>query len=309
MDTVIYQKAYGKFAEKAVDEATKELQRLENLLSFFKDGSDIAQINSQAGKNWVKVSDDTFSVLETAIRVSEMSEGAFDMTIGGLTDYWRQLKKFQKKPDKKVIETLLGLVNYRDIQLDKENRLVKLSRSGQKIDPGGIGKGYAGEKVINVYRKHSISSAFINLGGNVVTIGKPYSRRHWVIGIRDPFSLKEEILGKVELRDQAVVTSGGYERYYEIEGFKYHHILDPRTGFPAESGWRSVTIVAESSTQADAISTAIFVSDWDETIRSIRLLPTIKVILITDKQEILISRNLKENFKKTNQKRPIIYID
>jgi thiamine biosynthesis lipoprotein len=309
MDTVVYQKVYGKNAEETIDEATRKIRYLEGKLSFFQEESDIFQINIHAGKNWVKVSQDTIDVLQKAVEVSKSSNGAFDVTVGVLTDYWRQLKKNQKKPDKNQIQDLISLINYRDILINSEERLVKLIRFNQKIDLGGIGKGYAGEKVIDVYRDYSIHSGFINLGGNVVIIGKTHWKGNWVIGIRDPFSEDGEIFGTLKVEDQAVVTSGGYERYYEIDGLKYHHILDPRTGFPARLEWQSVTIVTESSTLADALSTAIFIMNRQELIRFLKNFPSLGVILITHTDEIMISKNLKEIFQKTNPEMSIIYID
>jgi thiamine biosynthesis lipoprotein len=309
MDTVVYQKVYGKNTEEVIDEATRKIRYLEGKLSFFQEESDIFQINIHAGKNWVKVSQDTIDVLQKAVEVSKSSNGAFDVTVGVLTDYWRQLKKNQKKPDKNQIQDLISLINYRDILINSEERLVKLLWFNQKIDLGGIGKGYAGEKVIDVYKDYSIQSGFINLGGNVVTIGKTHWKRSWIIGIRNPFSADGGIFGNVQVQDRAVVTSGGYERYYEIDGLKYHHILDPRTGFPARLEWQSVTIVEESSTLADALSTAIFIMNRQELIRFLKNFPSLGVILVAHTGEIMISKNLKEIFQKTNPEMSIIYID
>lgn len=309
LDTVVYQKVYGKNAEVAIDEATRKIRYLEGKLSFFQEESDIFQINIHAGKDWVKVSQDTIDVLQKAVEVSKSSNGAFDVTVGVLTDYWRQLKKNQKKPDKNQIQDLIGLVNYRDILINSEERLVKLLRFNQKIDLGGIGKGYAGEKVIEVYRDYSIQSGFINLGGNVVTIGKPHWKKNWIIGIRNPFLEDGGIFGNVQVEDRAVVTSGGYERYYKIEGLKYHHILDPRTGFPAQLEWQSTTVIEESSSLADAFSTAIFIMNRQEVNQFLRNIPSLSVILVVHIGEIMISKNLKENFQKTNQEMSIIYID
>jgi thiamine biosynthesis lipoprotein len=309
MDTVVYQKVYGKNAEEAIDEATRKIRYLEGKLSFFQEESDIFQINIHAGKNWVKVSQDTIDVLQKAVEVSKSSNGAFDVTVGVLTDYWRQLKKNKKKPDKNQIQDLISLINYRDILINSEERLVKLIRFNQKIDLGGIGKGYAGEKVIDVYRDYSIQSGFINLGGNVVTIGKTHWNRNWIIGIRDPFSEDGGIFGNLKVEDQAVVTSGGYERYYEINGFKYHHILDPRNGFPARLEWQSVTMVAESSSLADALSTAIFIMSRKELVGFLENFPSLGVILVAHPGEIVVSKNLKEIFQKINQKMSIIYIN
>ena len=309
MDTVIYQKIYGKNSEVAIDEATRKIQYLERLLSFFQEESDIYQINSKAGKDWVKVNQDTIEILKMAVKISELSAGVFDVTTGVLNDYWRHLKKNQKKPDKNQIDDLMRLINYRDILINPEEKLVKLSRFNQKIDLGGIGKGYAGEKVIDVYKDYSIQSGFINLGGNVVTIGKPHWNRNWIIGIRDPFSEDGGIFGNLKVEDQAVVTSGGYERYYEINGFKYHHILDPRNGFPARLEWQSVTMVAESSSLADALSTAIFIMSRKELVGFLENFPSLGVILVAHSGEIVVSKNLKEIFQKINQKMSIIYIN
>jgi len=309
MDTVINQKVYGEGAEVVSDYVTNEIHRIENLFSFFKDGSDISRINCEAGKNWIKVSDDTVSVLEIAKEVSEAGDGAFDVTTGILTDYWRRFLNKKVIPDKSTIHSRLSLVNYKDILIDREDNLVKLARAGQKIDLGGIGKGYTGERIKRIYQECSIVSAFINLGGNVVTIGKSSSGLPWTIGIRDPFSIEEKNLGILKVIDQAVVTSGDYERYTDINGIKYHHILDPRTGFPTQSGLRSVTIIAGSSALADALSTACFVLGLNKSLDLIKLFPNIKSIFITANNQIFLSRELKYVFKKIDQNREFYFID
>jgi len=309
MDTVINQKVYGEGAEVVSDYVTNEIHRIENLFSFFKDGSDISRINCEAGKNWIKVSDDTVSVLEIAKEVSEAGDGAFDVTTGILTDYWRRSLNKKVIPDKSTIHSRLSLVNYKDILIDREDNLVKLARAGQKIDLGGIGKGYTGERIKRIYQECSIVSAFINLGGNVVTIGKSSSGLPWTIGIRDPFSIEEKNLGILKVIDQAVVTSGDYERYTDINGIKYHHILDPRTGFPTQSGLRSVTIIAGSSALADALSTACFVLGLNKSLDLIKLFPNIKSIFITANNQIFLSRELKYVFKKIDQNREFYFID
>ncbi len=306
MDTVVYQRVYGKYAEEAVDEATKKLHHLESILSLFQSGSDIHLINHQAGKNWVKVSQDTLNVLHLAKIISARTNGAFDVTIGCLSDYWRQLRKNQDKPDKKYIEFLLDLVTYQDIQINPNEKVVKLKRPGQQIDLGGIGKGYAGEKIVDIYQNYSVLSGFINLGGNAVLVGKPPLKKDWKVGIRNPFSNDGKIFGAVRVKNRSVVTSGGYERYYEKEGFKYHHILDPRTGFPAETEWQSVTVISESSSFADALSTAIFVLNQEETVRLIEKNPSVEVIMVSKSRKIGVTRNIEKNFVKLDQEMSIM---
>ncbi len=245
-------------AEKALQKAFAEINRFGDLINFFSDNSELAEINRNAGLHSVKVSSETLDVIEKAVFAAEKSGGAFDPTIGPVVKLWDFLNK--KKPTEIEIKRALPLVNYKDILIDRTDASVFLKRRGMMIDLGGIAKGYAADLAVETLKKEGILSGLVSIAGDIRTFGMKPDNNPWTIGIKNPRQTgeKDEIMAKIRLSDKAISTSGDYERYFISEDKRYHHLLDPKTGMPA-SGCRSVSIVTDKAVNTDAFSTAVFI--------------------------------------------------
>ncbi|MEN6621688.1 MAG: FAD:protein FMN transferase, partial [Smithella sp.] len=224
-------------------------------------------------------------------------QGCFDITMGPLVSLWSADPDTTRPPDISQIRQTLHLVNYRDLILDPYQRTAGLRKAGQSIDLGGIGKGFTGDKILVTYREFGISSAYSNLGGNVVTLGAKPDGSPWQIGIQHPRQ-ENRIIGAVSVVNQSVVTSGDYQRYItDNDGNRYHHILDPSTGYPSESGLISVTVVADNSMTADALSTILFIAGMKKGLEILRNYPQTEVILVDTNMQIFVTKGLKDHFQ------------
>jgi FAD:protein FMN transferase len=245
-------------AEKAIDAAFSEIEKIEFLTNFYAAGSEIALINKNAGISATEVSPEVLELLGKALSVSEMTDGAFDVTIGSVT----KLYDFHKKisPEESILRKNISLVNYRDVSIDRFRSTIFLKKKGMLIDAGGIAKGYAADKAVAQLRNMGIMSGLVAIAGDIKTFGQKPEGRPWQIGIRNPRAEKREddIIATLPLSDMAISTSGDYERFFLANGVRYHHLLDPRTGSPAR-GCRSVTVVANESAFADSLATAVFI--------------------------------------------------
>ena len=299
MGTVITHKVFGGQTQQALQAAEKETVRLEGMLSRFIPESEISRINSSAGIRSEKVSSEAYAVLSRAVEFSKCCQGCFDVTIGPLVNLWSILKDTSKPPYESRIKEILPLVDYTDLALDHCKKAVGLKKAGQSIDLGGIGKGFAADKILEVLKKYGISSAFTNFGGNVATIGAKPDGSPWRIGIRHPRQ-ENNLTGVVSVVNKSVVTSGDYQRYFiDSNGKRYHHILDPTTGYPSESGLISVTIVADSSMTADALSTILFTAGMENGIEILKAFPGTEAILIDMNLLVYVTRVLKDYFQTT----------
>lgn len=251
MDTVMQITAYGAGAQEAVSAAQEETYRLERLLSCRSEGAELARCN--AGQE--TVSAETARLIENALEISERTGGAYDPSLGALTAAWGFDSGDYHVPD--AAERTAALAHCGAEKVCVSENTVVLS-DGAQLDLGGIGKGYAAARIRRIMEENGVSSAIISLGGNVCAVGAKPDGRDWVIGLQDP-DTPSSCFGTVAVRDMAVVTSGGYQRYFERGGVRYHHILDAATGAPAESGLRSVSVVCADDTLADALSTALYV--------------------------------------------------
>lgn len=241
-------------ANAALTEAFDSLREYERLLSRTIEGSDIYRINNSDGSP-VEVSDETIEVIEQGIMMGELSEGAFDITVGELTQLWGFTSENPEVPSDEDIQKAVESIDYRNIQV--EGNTVTLADPDAAIDLGGIAKGYIADRLEELLRAKGVSSAMINLGGNVVLIGEKPDGSPWNVGIQRPYSDRTEVIGSVEMTDSTLVTSGTYERKFEQDGVIYHHVLDPATGYPVETDLESVTITAKSGNSAfcDGLST------------------------------------------------------
>lgn len=296
MGTVISQRVYGEKAEIAVMKVEEEIKRLETLMSFFLESSEITRLNNAAGKHEVELGCEALYVLNRAKYFSEMCDGTFDVTIGPVAKLWGIFTDHAKVPSKEEIDKALSFTGYKDITINNELGTAKLERVGESVDLGAIAKGYAADRAIEIYKQHGIESAFINLGGNVMVLGNKPEGSPWMIGIQNPLLQRGQCLGVVKAVNKTIVTSGDYVRYFEKDNVKYHHILDPRTGYPANSGLISTTIVSEKSIGADALSTAIFILGLEEGMKLINSIKDMEAIFVTKDKEIYVTEGLKENF-------------
>lgn len=245
-------------AEKAIGSAFSVIEDLDSKLNFFSDKSELSMINKNAGISEVKVSPETLDVIEKAVFVSENTGGAFDPTIGPEISLWDF--NAHKKPDDKLIKARLNLVNYKLIVIDKEKSTIYLKKKRMLIDLGGIAKGYAADKAVEELKKQGVKAGLVSCAGDISAFGLKPDGKAWKVGVRNPRQKgkEDEIIATIELKDMAISTSGDYERYFIIDNIRYHHILDPKTGYPA-SGVRSVSVMTEKGVNTDAFSTAVFV--------------------------------------------------
>lgn len=308
MGTIISEKVYGNKAKKAADEVMSRIVYLENLMTINKSGSEIDKLNAEAGKNYVTLSPESIYVINTAKKYSELSNGAFDITIGPLVKAWGVFTDNPRVPEQDEINKLIKLVNYKSLEVDNQKMAAKLQEQSQIVDLGGIAKGYAGDEAIKIYKKYGIKSAYINLGGNVVVLGHKPDGSDWNIGIRNPRT-ENGIIGILKVSDTAVVSSGDYERYFFKDNKRYHHILDAKTGYPAESNLTGITIVTQKSINADALSTSVFVLGLDKGMKLIESLEGVEGVFITSDKKIYITPGLKDVFTFEDESKEYTYVE
>ncbi|MGN1141844.1 MAG: FAD:protein FMN transferase [Oliverpabstia sp.] len=255
MDTYMVVTAYGDTAQEAVDEAVVEIRRLDEKLSTGDENSEIYALNVQGGGN---ISEDTEYLIERSLEIWEDTDGRFEIGIYPVMKLWGFTDGEYKVPSEETLQKLLTMADSSQIILDEEKSTVSFGKKGMQIDLGGIAKGYTSSRIMDIFRDHGVTSGLVSLGGNVQVLGNKPDGSKWRVAIQSPTN-EEEYLGVLEAEDCAVITSGGYERYFEEDGITYHHIIDPSTGYPADSGLDSVTIVSKDGTLADGLSTALFI--------------------------------------------------
>ncbi|MHB8126245.1 MAG: FAD:protein FMN transferase [Desulfitobacteriaceae bacterium] len=308
LGTIISQVIYGANAQKASDEVLAKMKYLEALMTINAPGGDINKLNENAGKGYVDLNPETVSVLKSARKISELSGGAFDITVAPVVKSWGIGTDKPQVPTNETLEKLVSLIDYTDVYVDEARNRASLQKSGQMVDLGGIAKGYAGDVTIETYKKNGIKSAFINLGGNVVALGSKPDGSSWGIGIQNPRSENGEIVGFVNVSDKAVVTSGDYQRYFEKDGKRYCHIIDPHTGYPADSGLMSVTIIATSSIEADGLSTSAFILGLDKGMELVKRYGQAEAIFITSDKKIYVTQGLQGNFQLKDESNEYTFI-
>ena len=252
MDTVMSFTAYGKNSEQAVDAAVKEVQRLDELLSTGNPDSEVSAINTKGSGT---LSDDTKTILTEAMEIYRETDGLFDVTIYPLMQLWGFPTKEYHVPTESELQKALAKVDASQIVIEGDQ--VTLG-TGQQMDLGGIAKGYTSARIREIYREYGITSGMVSLGGNVQTLGTRPDGKDWNIGIQNPDGQQGSLLAALPVENKAVITSGGYERYFEEDGNTYIHILNPKTGYPADSGLVSVSIISENGMLADALSTSLY---------------------------------------------------
>ena len=282
-DTVITISLYDTDDETILDACDALMLECENRLSRTRENSDIWNINHAKGKP-VEVSEETISLIQSAIKYCELSDGAFDITIAPVVSLWDfHMENDPTVPDAGAIAEAVTHVDYTMIEIDDEKHTVALKDPEAGIDLGAIAKGYISDLLKEEILKHGSESALINLGGNVLAVGTKPDGSSWNIGIRRPFAESAyDLIAKVAVDDMSVITSGTYERYFEQDGVLYHHILDPFTGYSVNNGLTSVTILSKAGTDGDALSTTCFVLGPDKGMELIESLDGIEAMFVAD---------------------------
>ena len=301
MGTIVQLKVYGGNAEKATEKALKRVSDIEDKMSVNIETSEITKLNAKAGISGEKLSADTYYVIEEAVKYGKLTGGALDVTIEPIVKLWGIGTDKERVPAKNEVDEKLKLVDYNDIILDEKSSTIKLRRASQAIDLGAIAKGYTADEIKKVLIDNKISSALINLGGNVYAVGSKPDGTSWNIGIQNPLDTRGQYLGTVSFTDKSVVTSGNYERYFIKDGVRYHHIFDPKTGYPADKGIISTTIVSDKSIDGDALSTSTYIMGLEKGIKLIESIKGVDAIFITADKKIYVTSGLKDSFNLTNK--------
>ncbi|MEG1872434.1 MAG: FAD:protein FMN transferase [Ruthenibacterium sp.] len=307
MSTVMEQKAYGAAAEKAMAAVEQALRNFENELSLFISESDIAAINAAAGMQPVTVKPQTLALLTQAKELSlQKSDGAFALTIAPLTLAWGVTTDTPRVLSQSECDALLPLVDDSAIMLDAAAGTVMLQKAGQAVDLGGIAKGTACNVARDIYKKYKVDSALLSIGGNIYAHGAKPDGSLYRIGFRDPKKSATASIASITLKDEVFAVSGGYERFFEQDGVRYHHILDPKTGAPAHSDIVSVGVIDADGTVADFYSTTLFV--WGKA-RALEYLKNGgKGMLLDEENNLYVSQSLKETFELVESGYHVIFV-
>ena len=288
----LYETVKGFEFEQAFD----VIDEIDGRMSVYHGSSEVNAINASAGSAAVRVSDDTFHVISEGLRYGSVSEGRFDITIQPLVELWGIGTEWQKIPTDVEIDAARSLVDYRAVEIDEAARTVRLEHPGMALDLGAIAKGYAADAVRDYLIERGFSRGILNFGGNVLAFGSKPGGAPWKIGIQDPRQPRGEYLGIIEAGQGAVVSSGVYERYFEADGRRYHHILDTSTGFPVENDLSSVTVVSGDAIIADAYSTIAFAMGSRDGLDLIESVQGIEAVFVTREGMVYTTPGLSESF-------------
>lgn len=309
MDTLITLSASGVNAQKAVEESFQRLEEIENMASSTITTSDVSNINNASGSSYVQVHPEILKMIETSIEYSEQSDGAFDITIGPLINLWGIGTENQRLPSYEEIQAKLALVGYENILINENDSSVMLSKQGMAIDLGGIAKGFATDEVRKIYEKYEIRDGLIFMGSSTIySLGHNKEGKPWAIGIANPRDLNSDnYFGVLRISDEALSTSGDYERYFIQDGKRYHHIIDPKTGYPVDNGVMSDTIVIDDSVTdnsmlSDILSTTVFALGAEEGLRLVESLSGVSCSITTTDYKVFTSKGFQTRLENLNEK-------
>lgn len=282
-------------AEKACEIAFKEMSRIEKMLSVKDKSSEVYKLNQHKGLEFINVNPEIIFLLEESEKVSALSQGAFDVSVGPLVELWRESLEQGEGPTDTEIHKIIPLVDYRNIEIDSRRNLIRFKKKGIKIDFGGIAKGYAVDQAIKALKKKGVKNCLVEAGGDLFALGKGINKKDWLIGLRNP--RESGLIFEFSCTNKGVATSGDYERFKILNKKRYHHLIDPRSGLPA-SEVISATIAAPNAMTADALSTAVLILGKEEGMRLIRKTKNIEgVIIVKEKEDfkIFVSKTLKKS--------------
>jgi FAD:protein FMN transferase len=283
-----------QWANNLIESAILEIRRIEDLLTTFKETSQANQINANAGIQPVKVDKEVFDLIARSVRISDLTQGAFDITYGSIDKrLWNFDTTMKTLPDKETAKQMVRLINYKNIVLNENEHTVFLKEKGMRIGFGGIGKGYAADKAKLLLQQNGVESGVVNAAGDLITWGTQPGGKAWTVGIADPNS-SHHPFSYLNISNMAVATSGNYEKYAIIGGKKYSHTIDPKTGYPV-SGTKSVTIICASAELADALATPVTVMGIKVGLDLINQMKGIACIIIDDNNRLYTSNNIRIN--------------
>ncbi len=276
---------------EAIDAAIKEVQRIEQLLTTYSELSQTSLINRHAGLKPVKVDEEVINLIERSIRISEITDGAFDITYGSIDKrLWNFDQGMTSLPDEETALKSVGLIDYRNVIIDKKQSTVLLKNKGMRIGFGGIGKGYAADRAKLVLQQLGIKSGIVNAAGDLITWGTQIGGHAWTVGIADP-EQTDRPFSALKISDMAIATSGSYEKYVTINGKRYSHTIDPKTGLPV-SGVKSVSIICPSAELADALATPVVVMGVKVGLELINQIKQVACIVIDDDDRVFTTKNI-----------------
>ena len=273
------------------------IKQQENLFTVNRAASEVMAINHAAGQHPVVVSQPVFDLIACAHAVSLLPDSLFNLAIGPLVKCWKIGFQGHRVPSETELQARMALTNPHDVILDDTSRSVMLARPGMEIDLGAIAKGYIADVVQAFLRQQQVSSALINLGGNVQTVGAPPEEAGWAIGLKKPFGEADELIGVIGVNNRSVVTSGIYERYFELDGVCYHHILDPRSGYPLDNDLLSVTVISERSLDGDIYTTLLYGLGVEQGIDCLEEQPGVEAIFVTRDRQVICSSQRHFSFQ------------
>ncbi|RUA15807.1 MAG: FAD:protein FMN transferase [Flavobacteriia bacterium] len=279
-----------KKGDEYMDLAIAEITRIERLISSWDPNSQTSMINKNAGVAPVKVDRELFNLIERAIKISKLTQGAFDISYASMDRIWKFDGSVMEMPSEEAVKQSVARVGYQNILLDPGNSTVFLKKKGMKIGFGAIGKGYAADMAKALLLKHGVASGIINASGDLNAWGTQPDGKDWMVAIVNPLN-KNKVFSWLPVRDQAVVTSGNYEKYIILNGERYTHIIDPRTGYPSK-GVRSATIFTKNAELADALATSIFVMGVETGLDFVNQLKGVECIIVDDDNKVITSENI-----------------
>ncbi len=281
----------AEWAYQRIDEAVNEIKRIEEILTTFKENSETYLINRNAGISPVKVSDEVYNLIERSNRISSITQGAFDLSYGSIDKrFWNFDSTMTSLPDKVMAKRMVRLINYKNIILNQNDKTVFLKEKGMRIGFGGIGKGYAAEMAKAIMKKNGVTSGIVNASGDLTAWGNQPNSKPWTIGIVHP-DFANQPFSFMELNDGAVATSGNYEKFVVIDGIKYSHTIDPKTGLPVR-GIKSVTIFSPNAEICDALATPVTILGVKYGIELINQLKGVECVIIDDDNKLYTSKNI-----------------
>ncbi|MEW6565522.1 MAG: FAD:protein FMN transferase [Spirochaetota bacterium] len=278
------------------------LREIEDHMSVNKDGTELDRVNAAAGKEPVAVDADVVEVLSSALLYAELSDGAFDPTVGPLVKLWGIGTDNARIPEAAEIKVVLPLINYKDVVLDSQAKTIYLKRPGMALDLGAIAKGYAADEMARILKAQRIDRAIIDLGGNVLAYGEKQGGKPWRIGVQDPTGDRGAYIGILEIKNKTMVTSGVYERFLIQDGIRYHHILSTANGYPVQNGLLSVTIIADRSIDADGLSTTVFALGYEKGRNLLEQLGNVEGIFIFDDGTVRATDGVRSSFNLTSER-------
>lgn len=293
---------YDSKDSTAIDEAFDRIREIENKMTINTEvPSEIIKLNEASGLGDITVSPDTFFVLEKGLYYSDLTQGKFDITVGPIVKLWNIGTDEAAVPEPEELEKAIRLIDYKKLRLNKSDNKASLDTQGMMVDLGAIAKGYAADEAGEILRNHGIKNAIINLGGNILTIGGNINGEPFKIGVQNPFNHRGDYLGILSVKNKTIVTSGIYEKNFEQDGILYHHILDTKTGYPADNNLAGVSIITDKSIDGDGLSTSAFLLGLEKGMDFISKTPNAEAVFITKDKKVYLTEGAKESFTLTNE--------